>query len=338
MIRGLSEKRRLPRLGKVKLGVMVHPQGGKPYPRSTDYLVCPSVVEEIHGEQPKELPIMFPVDDPEKLFPQSLKMYRTAGLFCAGDGQVARRWTDKGELKEISCPCPFLESGECGPTATLNFLLPDVPGIGVWQLVTSNQRSIVSINTALEQFSKLFGGLSGIPFTLKLEPEPIQRFDEKAGRMVKQTLHVLRLDSPLTIREIVDWRQKAGKPVEALMPAPSLDEEEPTTEAVQPGEAREAEWDISMCFAAANTLGADATEYTNYLLGVYAKDVDNLPPAAIAEQRSLLEKAQADAKAGEVLAQAIKAVARKIQKRNGRQQPELLWEASDDRGQNPLAV
>lgn len=324
MIRGLSEKRRLPRLGKIKLGVMVHPQDGKPYPRSTEYFVCPSVIEEIHGEQPKELPIMFPADDPEKLFPQLLKMYRSAGLWCAGDGSVARRWTDKGELKEIACPCPYLESGECSPTATLNFLLPDVPGVGVWQLTTSNQRSIVSINTALEQFSRLFGGLAGIPFALKLEPEPIQRFDEKAGRMVKQTLHVLRLDSPLTIREIVDWRQKAGKPVEALMPAPSLEDEEPALAPIPQSDILEAEWDISLCFAAAKQLGVDPTEYTCYLLGVYAKDVDNLPSAALAEQRSLLEKAQTDAKVGEALAQAIKAVARKIQKRNDKQQSELL--------------
>ena len=58
MIRGLSEKRRLPRLGKVKLGVMVHSQGGKPYPRSVDYFVCPSVITAVYGDQPKELPIM----------------------------------------------------------------------------------------------------------------------------------------------------------------------------------------------------------------------------------------------------------------------------------------
>lgn len=330
MIKGLSDKRRMPRLGKVRLGVMVHPpEGGRPYPRATEHFVVTPEVARVHGDAPKELSIMFPVDDPERLFPQSLKMYRASGLYCAGDGQVARRWTDKGELKELPCPCPFLESGECGPTATLNFLLPDVPGVGVWQLTTSNQRSIVSVNTALEQFARLFGGLTGIPFALKLEPEPIQRFDEKAGRMVKQTLHVLRLDSPLTIREIVEWRQKAGKPVEALMPAPAAEEDEAeavpasVAEPPAPGGAG-AEWDVSMCFAAAGKLGVVASDYAAYLLGVYGTDVDNLPVPALAEQRDLLTKAEQDPKASEALAQAIRAVARKIGKRNAGGQGSLV--------------
>lgn len=223
-IKGLSERRRLPRLGKVRLGVMVHPPSGKPYPRSTDYLVCPPEIQEMYGERPKELPIMFPGDDPALLFPQQYKMYKTAGLWCSGDGETAHRWTDAGELKEIACPCSFLESGECGPLATLNFLIPDVPGVGVWQIDTGNKRSIESLNTSLEQFAAMFGGLSGIPFVLKLEPHQTQRFDDKRKQMVKTTIYVLRLDSTLTIRQIVEWRRGAGKPVAALMPTPEADE------------------------------------------------------------------------------------------------------------------
>lgn len=311
MIKGLSDRRRLPRLGKIKLGLMVHPAQGKPYPKSVDYFVCPPEVRKLYGNEPRDLPIMFPVDSPEQLFPQLLKMYRSAGLWCAGDGSVARRWTERGELKELPCPCDYLKSGECSPTATLNFLLPDVPGVGVWQLSTSNQRSIVSLNTALEQFSRLFGGLAGIPFTLKLEPEALQRFDEKAGRMVKQILQVLRLDSAFTIREIVEWRQKAGKPVEALMPASADEEDEPIEETP----SGEPEWDLSACFAAAKTLGVESHDYTEYLLGVYGKDLDNLPPSALVEQRTLFEKAQ-DEKARATLAQAMQTVAKKMRKRN----------------------
>ena len=318
MIRGLSERRRLPRLGKVKLGVMVHEPGKKPFPRAAEHFVVTEEVAKVFGERPIELSILFPVDDAEKLFPQSLKMYRSAGLWCAGDGSVARRWTDTGELKEIACPCPYLESGECGPTATLNFLLPDVPGIGVWQLTTSSQRSIVSLNTTLEQFSRLFGGLAGIPFSLKLEPESIQRFDEKAKRMVKQTLRILRLDSPLTIRQIVDWRQKAGKPVEALMPAPWPEDESGAQPVAAPAASAHDDWDVSMCFAAAARLGVDAPDYAAYLLGVYGTDVDNLPMQALAEQRGLFEATQ-DEKAQAALVGAITAVARKIQKRTDRQ-------------------
>lgn len=226
MIHGLSDRRRLSRLGKVRLGVMVQGASGKAHPKATDYFVVDEVIQDVYGERPKELPILFPVDDPQVIFPQELKMYRTAGLWCAGDAQKARRWNDKGDLMEIACPCAFLDEGKCSPVATLNFLLPDVPGVGVWQLTTSNKRSIVALNSSLESFSRTFGGLAGIPFTLKLEPESLQRFDEAKKGMVKQTLHVLRLDSAFTLRQLVEWRQKIGQPVAALMPMPVEEQED----------------------------------------------------------------------------------------------------------------
>ena len=40
-IKGLSEQRRLPRLGKIRLGVKKKNQKGIEYPASTDYFVCP---------------------------------------------------------------------------------------------------------------------------------------------------------------------------------------------------------------------------------------------------------------------------------------------------------
>lgn len=229
MIKGLSDRRRLPRLGRIKLGVLEHTAAGKPYPRACDYFVCPPEIQAVHGERPRELPVMFPSDDPAVLFPQELKAYKRSGLFCAGDGETARRWGQgpdgKTTLLERACPCEMLERGECKPSATLNLLLPDVPGVGVWQITTASQRSIVELNTAFEQMLALFGGLRGIPFTLSLEVEHGQRPGE-GGQMVRQDLHVLHLSTPYTLRQIVEWRQRAGKPVEALMPAPEAEDED----------------------------------------------------------------------------------------------------------------
>ena len=313
-IRGLSDRRRLPRLGKIRLGIMVQEPGKKAYPRSTEYLVVPEEVEAIVGQKPKALPIMLPSDDPAFIFPQTYKMYKSAGLWCAGDGSQARRWDEQGNLKEIACPCPFLESGECGPVATLNFLLPDVPGVGIWQITTGNTRSIISLNTSLEMFGRMFGGLTGIPFTLRLDPEPLQRFDERQHKMVKQTLYVLRLDSPRTLREIMEWRAKAGAAVAALMPATEEDEADLVQELKTPpesnGEAGQSatvsaperpapagvaaptggtpaeippeEWDISLCYAAAKKAGVPPPIYEAFLKHTYHTDVDNLPVAALA--------------------------------------------------------
>ena len=52
-IKGLSDKRRLPRLGKIRLGVKaISQKSGKEYPKETDYFVCPPEVQAVYGEKP----------------------------------------------------------------------------------------------------------------------------------------------------------------------------------------------------------------------------------------------------------------------------------------------
>ena len=62
-IKGVSEVVRLPRLGKIRLGVKRENSTGTPYPSPTDYFVCPDEVRKVFGEKPKELRIMFPTED-----------------------------------------------------------------------------------------------------------------------------------------------------------------------------------------------------------------------------------------------------------------------------------
>lgn len=327
MIHGLSNRRRLPRAGKIKLGVLVQPPHGKPYPRATDYLVCPPDVQKVFGEKPTELSIMFPTDDPEVLFPQQLKAYKkSGGLFCAGDGQVAKRWSEDGDLKECACPCPMLEAGECKAIATLNFLLPDIPGAGVWQISSSSERSIIALNSALESFAKMFGGLRGIPFILKLEAERVQRIDEATKKPVMTTVHTLRLDTAYTLRQIVEWRSKLGKPVEALMPASDADVVDATALPAAPepeGEAvaragndrppsEDDPWDLSLCIAKAKALGVEQADYDLYLRGVYGAGLADLPSTAITEQERLLRDAARSPQAAAQLAQAMRTVAKRV--------------------------
>lgn len=225
MIKGLSERRRLPRAGKIKLGVVVE-RNGKTFPRATDHFVVPEEIVEYVGAEPKELSIVFPTDDPAANFPQEYKMYKKAGgLFCAGDGERAKRWGQDGNLHVLACPCPFLESGECGPKATLNFFLPAVPGIGVWQITTQSNGSIVSLNSGLEMFARMFGGLQGVPFVLRLEEQVTQRFDEQKKEMVKTTVHIMRLDSRLSLNDLIASRKALGARVEPMM-LPAYDETE----------------------------------------------------------------------------------------------------------------
>jgi hypothetical protein len=108
-IKGLSEARRLPRLGKIHLGVKKTASSGKEYPSEVDYFVCPPEVQKVFGERPKSLRVMFPVENEEVFFSQWYKCYGASLLKCKGDGAKASTWDEEnGGLKEITCPCPRL--------------------------------------------------------------------------------------------------------------------------------------------------------------------------------------------------------------------------------------
>lgn len=107
-IKGLSDIRRLPRLGKIRLGIKLqkkYPDTGKvvEYPKEVDYFVCPPEVQAVYGERPKALEVMFPPADETRFFPQQYKAYVHQGLRCRGDGELALRraadlvWTRKSD-------------------------------------------------------------------------------------------------------------------------------------------------------------------------------------------------------------------------------------------------
>lgn len=323
-IHGLSERRRMNRLGKIRLGVMVQPGEGKnPYPRATDHFVCPPEVQAVFGDKPKELEILFPVEDVGVIFPQALKAYKGARgkgvLWCAGDGQTARRRAEDGQLVERACPCELLDEGKCKPVATLNVLIPSVAGIGVWQISTSSKRSIVSLNSDLEMYRGLFGGLRGIPFTLRLVEEPFERWDEASKKMRPDTAHVLKLDTKRTLMEILEWRKAIGKPVEILMmpeddddDAPAVDGPPALTAGTPPPPAQDEPFDITRAFAEAKKLGIEREMYADYLYGVYRLDVDNIGFDALAEQADKFKAAAASRDAATQFIKGIENVAGKV--------------------------
>lgn len=188
-IKGLSERRRLPRLGKIRLGVKKTNSGGAEYPTEVDYFVCPPEVQRVYGAHPKSLRIMIPLEDSSQVFPQAYKWYGSgSGLKCKGDGRIAlRRWTDiepslqtkigsaheANDLIEIPCPCSRLKSGECGVKGHLMVLLPDVSLSGIYQIDTGSANNLVEINSAIDFLRALLGRIALIPLTLRREPVEI---------------------------------------------------------------------------------------------------------------------------------------------------------------------
>jgi len=233
-IKGISEVRRMPRLGKVRLGFKVEPEGKNPYPRATDYFVVPDEIKEYVGDMPKKLNIMFPTEKLDEFAQQWLRCYSfTQGLVCKGDGRtairkidvetgdIARHTTQEWVFKQWTCDpescIEYTESKQCRRVMNLLFLMPDVPGFGVWQLDTTSFYSIVNINSCVDLIRRICGRISFIPLTLSLEPLEVT----PAG-LKKKTVHILAIRSDVKLADI----QKLGRvPPERIM-LPALEEEE----------------------------------------------------------------------------------------------------------------
>jgi hypothetical protein len=194
-IEGVSDIVRLPRLGKVRLGIKVQGKESE-YPQRVDWFVCPELLRQSYGERPTTLPIMFPSSDPEVIAPQYYKCYRrTYGLVCKGDGKachakidtatgtLADRNTTDWEYKEMQCEgedCPEFREGNCKRVMTLLFVLHELAGLGVYQLDTSNRNSIINANSFIFLLNRLTRGrFAMVPLKMSLLKEERQTRDGK---------------------------------------------------------------------------------------------------------------------------------------------------------------
>ncbi len=211
-IKGISEIVRLPRLGKIRLGIKEEGADGKLYPTPTDYFVCPDEVKKIFGEKPKELRIMFPTEDSEQWASQYLRCYSESGsLICRGDGEtaLARVETPTGEIDSIGAAaskllempcnpdrCPCHQRGYCRRVMNLQFLLPDCPGFGVYQLDTSSYHSMKNINAMLTLIDNVCQRVSMIPLSLQLVEQSVQPDGyDKVAYVLKLTCYLSLVDA-----------------------------------------------------------------------------------------------------------------------------------------------
>ena len=230
-IKGISEIVRLHRLGKVRLGTKEKRDDGI-YLIPADRFICPDEVKKVFGEKPKELRIMFPTEDSEQWASQYLRCYSENGnLICRGDGETAvakvetinREAGSKGEtiskLLEMPCNpdrCPCHQQGYCRRVMNLQFLLPDCPGFGIYQLDTSSFHSIVNINSSLKLIRGVCGRLSMIPLSLKLVEQEVL----VEGK--KKPVRVLNLTTSCSLAEIQKYAQTPPGQV-LLLPVPDCE-------------------------------------------------------------------------------------------------------------------
>lgn len=224
-IKDLSNKKRIPRLGKIRLGIRKQKQGGGEYPTAVDYFVCPEEIKKVYGDKPKRLNIAFHSDDSAEIFPQYYKRYGASkGLICKGDGETANCVNTKtGELEEIECSgreCEYYQDKACKEIANLMFMVLGINRLGVYQLDTSSVNTIMNVNGGIDMIKNMTNGkLSMIPCFLDV----ISHDAQVKGK--KRTVYVLRLEP-----DIDKIQQALLKPVEVLAIAPAHREEQKDVE------------------------------------------------------------------------------------------------------------
>jgi len=189
-VKGISDIRRFPRMGKIRMGVKkVSQKTGKEYPCETDFFVCPLEVQGIFGNKPKELEIMFPINDQSVVFPQAYTFYgKSKGVKCKGNGEIAMERNDtNGAWIERQCPCERLDK-ECSLRGHLLFMIPRVSIGGVYQLDTGSYNSTVDINSGFDYLNALIGRFAMIDLSLKRVPR------ETHGAGSKQIHYTLQLE------------------------------------------------------------------------------------------------------------------------------------------------
>ena len=162
-------------------------------------------IAEVFGDKPTELAVIFLHDDPREVCPSEYALWTRKGRLCHGElvqitngnapryeMQAIRRTAEhpegeswpgnrkyadepkKGQPIE-SCGegCPELESGKCGPSADLYFILEKFPSLGaICRLHTGSKTSVPNLSNAVAQLHSWNGGrLKWVRAVLKVTPE-----------------------------------------------------------------------------------------------------------------------------------------------------------------------
>ena len=248
MIKGLSQVRRLPRLGKIRLGIKKTSAKGAEYPVEIDYfkldpqtpseLENKNLIDEFHrlyGEKPKQIKVMFPILDPNIFFPQFYKRYGYGVLKCKGDGEEADCISKEfAEGLKVLCDnemggvrvtclgkdCKYYKDKKCSETASLSFLLPELKGAGVWEINTGSFHSIVNINSCLEYVRAVAGRVHMIPLTLERREQEIQYEGKKSKH------YILHINMDVTLLELQKYATIDATKIMLELPEPNPDKED----------------------------------------------------------------------------------------------------------------
>jgi len=194
-----SQRRQIPRAGKIRLGKMATNAKGKSFPTESQTFVVPDAeLAAIIGAEPATIEATFPASPREILFPTRLAAYGSnQRLKCEGDGLVSARLDEATDtwVERDSCRCEWLADKRCQRQGMLMILVP-AWGLGsTWQIDTSSVVSMININSTIDYLIGWVGvlGLPYVPLTL-YRPERIIKGKPHWPLMIRARLTVELLE------------------------------------------------------------------------------------------------------------------------------------------------
>lgn len=176
-------------------------------PKEVDYFVLKDAPElvKFYEEQSRSLNVMLPSsrfeksfdEYLEKVFPQYLKRYKSAGLICKGDGETATCVNEEtGALEEQECPCDYLEKGDCSRIGILRVRIQEIPTFNVYQITTSSFNSMVNVNSFVRDLAEYCAvnriDISSVKLMLRRGEQTVQR--REGGKLSKSKHWIMTMD------------------------------------------------------------------------------------------------------------------------------------------------
>lgn len=259
----LPEGGRIPRVGKLRLGIKIERMrddgSAFSYPSKVDYFVVnedastsrqsAESFHAVYGDEPRELDIVLPAPRTEDVLEGAYRQYGTGGKLkrkCTGpDGQCVTR-DDAGEWNAGPCWCEANnlpvevknKKGEmvknperCQLRYTLTVMLMRVAGVGCWQLDTGSIMAGEGLTASLRMLEQFRGHLQGAQATLRVVPKQVA----PGGKAT--TVYIVELGSlDITPQQALAIASENAQRV--ALPASSLDDEpDPLLDAAQAEEA-----------------------------------------------------------------------------------------------------
>jgi hypothetical protein len=213
-VKGLSNKRRIPRMGKLRLGFKIK-NGSNEFPAELPFFLLPDEVARHFGSKEpdkmvdratemgvtrpdvlkfiknnahrlaEEVNVMVPLEDEASIFPHSYKFYgKQKGIKCAGNGEMAFEYDEKSRnMQERACPCDKLKTqekaGPCTLRGSLMVMIPMVTAGGIYQIDVGSYNSVIDVNSGLAFVRSLVGRIAMVPLLLRRVPMETHHGNQK---------------------------------------------------------------------------------------------------------------------------------------------------------------